>query len=87
VAAIAVGLEVDPIFAAIKHYIDAWRAFGDTCPRIDEVIARNEGPEVTEPDEAAYRTADQSEEDAFEALIALLPGRSAVLHVLWPRSG
>jgi hypothetical protein len=46
VAAIAAGLEVDPIFAAIKHHIDAWRAFGDTCPRIDEVVAPNEGREA-----------------------------------------
>lgn len=82
--AIAAGLEVDPIFAAIRCHIQAWRAFGDTCPRIDECIARNEGREVTEADEAAYEAANQYEEDAFEALITLppvtLPGFRAAVH-------
>jgi hypothetical protein len=82
--AIAGGLEVDPIFAAIKRHNAAWKAFGDTCPRIDEVIARNEGREVTDADEAAYEAANQYEEDAFEALITLppvtLPGFRAAVH-------
>jgi hypothetical protein len=71
--AIASGLEVDPIFAAIKRHIEAWRVFGDTCQRIDEVIARMEGREVTEADEEAYAGANTAEEDAFEALITLPP--------------
>jgi hypothetical protein len=81
--AIAGGLEVDPIFAAIKRHIETWRAFGDS-PRIDEVIAANEGREVTEADEAAYEAANQTEVDAFEALIALPPvtlaGMRAAMH-------
>jgi hypothetical protein len=43
VPAIAASLEVDPIFAAIKRHNEAWRAFGATCPRIDNVVAENEG--------------------------------------------
>jgi hypothetical protein len=73
VAAIAAGLEVDPIFAAIKRHNAAWKAFGDTCPRTDNVVAESEGREVTEADEAAWSTANEAEEDAFEALITLPP--------------
>jgi hypothetical protein len=71
--AIASGLEVDPIFAAIKRHIEAWRAFGDTCSRADDVVARNEGREVTQADEAAYEASNKAEERAFEALITLPP--------------
>jgi hypothetical protein len=77
-------LEVDPIFAAIKRHHEAWRAFGDTCPRIDNVIAANEGRKVTEADEAAYTAANEAEEEAFEALITLppvtMPGLRAAVH-------
>jgi hypothetical protein len=69
----AAGLEVDPIFAAIKRHNEAWRAFGDACPRIDDIVAENEGREVTEADEEAYEAANDAEEEAFEALITLPP--------------
>jgi hypothetical protein len=84
VAAIAAGLEVDPIFAAIKRHNAAWKAFGDTCSRTDNVVAENEGREVTEADEAAWSAANEAEEDAFEALITLppvtMPGLRAAVH-------
>jgi hypothetical protein len=51
----------------------AWRAFGPACSRTDDVVARNEGREVTEADEAAYVAANAAEESAFEALITLPP--------------
>jgi hypothetical protein len=63
-AAVAASLEVDPIFAAIKRHHEAWRAFGDTCPRIDECVAKNEGREITEADEAAWTAANEAEEEA-----------------------
>src|SRR5450432_1147227 len=53
----------------------AWRAFGPACSRTDDVVARNEGREVTEADEAAYVAANAAEESAFEALITLPPDR------------
>jgi hypothetical protein len=83
-AARAASLEVDPIFAAIKRHNAAWKAFGDTCSRTDNVVAENEGREVTEADEAAWSAANEAEENAFEALITLppvtLPGFRAAVH-------
>jgi hypothetical protein len=80
----AVSLEVDPIFAAIRRHNEAWRAFGATCRRTDSVVARNEGREVTEADEAAWTTANEAEEEAFEALLTLppvtMPGLRAAMH-------
>jgi hypothetical protein len=77
-------LEVDPIFAAIKRHHEAWRAFGATCRRTDSVVARNEGREVTEADEAAWTAANDAEEEVFEALITLspvtIPGLRAAVH-------
>ena len=69
----AAGLEVDPIFAAIKRHNDAWRAFGGTCRGIDGVVARNERRQVTEADEAVWSAANEAEEEAFEAFINLPP--------------
>jgi hypothetical protein len=84
VAAIAAGLEVDPIFAAIKRHHEAWRAFDAACPWTDDVVAKREGREVTEADEAAYEAANETEERAFEALVTLppvtLPGFRAAVH-------
>jgi hypothetical protein len=83
-AAVAAGLEVDPIFAAIKRHNEAWRAFGDACPRVDDVVAENEGRKVTEADEAAYKAASAAEDDAFEDLLTLppvtMPGLRAAVH-------
>jgi hypothetical protein len=80
----AASLEVDPIFAAIKRHHEAWRAFGATCRRTDSVVARNEGREVTEEDEAAWTTANEAEEEAFEALLTrppvTMPGLRAAMH-------
>jgi hypothetical protein len=70
----AAGLEVDPIFAAIKRHNDAWRAFGGTCRGIDGVVARNEGRQVTE---AAWSAANEVEEEAFEAFVNLPPATIA----------
>jgi hypothetical protein len=69
----AASLEVDPIFAAIQAHIEAWRAFSATCSRTDNVVASNEGREVTEADEAAYAAANDAEVEAFEALLTLPP--------------
>jgi hypothetical protein len=69
----AASLGVDPIFAAIRRHNEAWRTFGDVCPRIDDVRARMEGREVTESDEVAWKAANDAEEDAFEAFITLPP--------------
>jgi hypothetical protein len=67
-SAVTSTLEVDPIFAAIKRHNAAWRAFGDTCPRIDEVVAESEGREVTEADEAAYaQSRDSRSEPALRS--------------------
>jgi hypothetical protein len=72
-AAQAARLEVDPIFAAIKRHHEAWRAFGATCSRTDNAVARDEGREVTEADQAAWTAANEAEKEAFEALITLSP--------------
>src|ERR1700722_13098001 len=69
----AASLEVDPIFAAIKRHHEAWRAFGATCSRTDNAVARDEGREVTEADQAAWTAANEAEKEAFEALITLSP--------------
>jgi hypothetical protein len=50
-------LEVDPIFAAIKRHNEALRAFTAVCPRTDDVVAREEGREVTDEDEAVWAAA------------------------------
>jgi hypothetical protein len=69
----AAALGVDPIFAAIKHHNEAWRAFDDTCSRADNALARNEGREVTEADKAAVEAVNAAEQSAFEDLITLSP--------------
>jgi hypothetical protein len=55
-----------------------------SCPRIDECVAKNEGREITEADEAAWTAANEAEEEAFEALITLspitMPGLRAAVH-------
>jgi hypothetical protein len=63
----------DPIFAAIERHNESWRVFGATCRGIDSVVARNEGREVTEADEATWSAANETEEEAFGALITLPP--------------
>jgi hypothetical protein len=65
--------QIDPIFAAIERHKGAWEAFGATCSRTDHVLAEQEGREVTEADEAAWRAANELEEDVFEALVTLPP--------------
>ena len=52
---------------------EAWRAFDADCIRTDNVVAEQEGREVTEADEAAWSAANQFEEDAFDALVTLPP--------------
>ena len=80
----AANLEVDPIFAAIKRHNKAWRAFDNACPGVDNVIARREGREVTEADQAAFEAVNDAEEDAFEAFLTLspatMPGLRAAVH-------
>jgi hypothetical protein len=77
-------LEVDPIFAAIKRHNEALRAFTAVCPRTDDVVAREEGREVTDEDEAAWAAASAAEEEAFEAFAAVSPvtrpGLRAAIH-------
>jgi hypothetical protein len=84
VAGLAAGLEVDPVFAAIRRHHAAWRAFDASIPGIDNAIARREGRVVTAADEATFTAANKAEEDAFEAFITLPPttvaGIRAALH-------
>jgi hypothetical protein len=72
--------------AAIERHKAAWRARDAACPRSDEVVARNEGREVTEADEAAYDAANDFEVEVFEALVTLPPvtvaGARAVIEYL-----
>jgi hypothetical protein len=81
---IPAGLQIDPIFAAIRRHNEAWHAFNAACLLTDEIVAKRVGREVTEADEAAWSAALQAEEDAFEALIALppvtIPGFRAALN-------
>jgi hypothetical protein len=60
------------------------RAFTAECPRIDEVVARDEGREVTDEDAAAWAAASAAEEEAFEAFAAVspvtMPGLRAAIH-------
>jgi hypothetical protein len=63
----------DPIFAAIERHKEAWRAFDTACSRTDNVVAEEEGREVTEADEAAWSASNAFEEEVFEALVTLPP--------------
>jgi hypothetical protein len=71
--AAAESVAVDPIFAAVDRHREAWRAFDAACSRTDNVVAEQEGRDVTDADEAAYDAANQSEVEAFDAFITLPP--------------
>jgi len=82
--ALAVGTAaaVDPIFAAIDRHKTAWRAFSDACGLTDEVLAEEEGREVTEADEAAHEAAEEAERDAFYEAIGMAPVTAAGMRAL-----
>ncbi len=67
----------DPIFAAIDRHKDAWRSFLPACNLTDEVLAEQQGREVTEADEAVYEAAGDAEIEALEALIETPPTTKA----------
>jgi len=73
---------VDPIFAAIERHKTAWRAFSDACGLTDEVLAEEEGREVTEADEAAHNAAEEAERDAFYEAIGMAPVTVAGMRAL-----
>ena len=72
-AAIAAAAECDPVFAAIERHRAAWRAFSDACELTDEPLAKEQGREVTEADEAVYEAANKAEKDAMADLLSLAP--------------
>jgi hypothetical protein len=63
----------DPIFAAIERHKLAFDTFCATCSRTDDVLAQEQGREVTEADEAAYAAANDAEDEAIETLIQTAP--------------
>jgi hypothetical protein len=67
----------DPIFAAIERHKSAWRAFLPTCDLTDEVLAKQQGREVSEADEAAYEAAGDAETEALDALVETAPTTKA----------
>ena len=67
----------DPIFAAIERHKAAWSAFLPTCDLTDEVLAKQQGREVSEADEAAHEAADDAESEALDALVETAPTTKA----------
>ena len=55
----------DPIFAAIERHKAAWSAFLPTCDLTDEVLAKQQGRDVTEADEAIHEAASYAETEAL----------------------
>ncbi|MFO1125122.1 MAG: hypothetical protein U1E25_07460 [Methylocystis sp.] len=69
--------EDDPIFAAIERHKAAWLAFLPTCDLTDIVLAKQQGRDITEFDEAAFDAANDAETEALEALIETEPTTKA----------
>jgi hypothetical protein len=59
----------DPVFAAIERHKAAYARFCDACGLADTIVAKNEGREVTDADEAEREAADTAEAEALEALL------------------
>jgi hypothetical protein len=81
----------DPVFAAIERHRETLPAFEDALKRTDELVARNEGREVTQADLDADAAAGRAESDALDALLALPPvtpaGARAAIEYLTAHEG
>jgi hypothetical protein len=79
--------QADPILAAIERHNEAWRSFEAVCQLTDNVLAEQEGREVTQEDEAAYDVARDIEESLMDDLLATVPttkagARAAIKHLI-----
>jgi hypothetical protein len=81
-AALPMASSADPIFAAIERHKAAWRLFGETTMRTDQVRARQEGREVTEADETAYQVTMEAEDAAIDDIANCLPTTIAGVRAL-----
>ena len=82
----------DPIFAAIERHRDAWRYFESVLNRVDEVLARQHGREVTPEDERVYEAASRVECAAMATLCDTPPKsvagmRAAIEHFVKHEDG
>jgi hypothetical protein len=78
---------LDPVFAAIERHRAAWDAYGVTCYRTDDVLAKQQGREVTQADEDAVEEAGEFERQAIADLIETPPQttagmRAAIAHLI-----
>jgi len=73
VTAAALAQQPDPIFAAIDRHKAALSAFVAASTLTDEVVAKQEGRDITEADEAVYLAADGAEAAALDDLLATVP--------------
>jgi hypothetical protein len=67
------GADHDPIFSAIGRHREALAALESTCPRADNVVAKQHGRIVTRADERAVNAADRREAKALRELLATTP--------------
>lgn len=67
----------DPIFAAIDRHKAAHQALNRICSLTDEILAEEEGREVTDADWVLHDAASDAEIEALETLIETAPTSKA----------
>ncbi len=63
----------DPVFALIERHRLAWKRFGVDCDLTDCVLAKMQGREITDEDEARRDASDKAESAALAELMATPP--------------
>jgi len=74
--------EPDPIFPAIDRHRRLETAFCDVCPLTDEVVAEQEGREITAADHEIHGRAEAEADAALEMLVETVPTTAAGIRAM-----